>query len=401
MITAKDVAKTAGVSPKTAANILGSRPGQYSYSVLTSQKVRDAAKHLGYRPNNISRALQRRRSNLIGIVSFGSVAEIARKTQEIMARHIHMEGFDNLTLDLNWLGGDMERAMDALIQSRVEGVIVSHMTGTFGPQHTAMLKKVGIPAVTVNGSEILNIPLVADDARTAFRDITHHLLSLGHRRIVLLVGDAQARPECLRIEGFQQAMKDFSAVTIVEEATLIEARSLPWMAAEGGCVIRMDVARHHYSYCMASYHTMKTLLKMDNLPDAIVCFNDLGAFGVFAATGEANLRIPSDLAVTGCDNDLYGQFPVYGLTTIEKDVEATCSTAMKILIERIRGKKSIERHLFPSTLILRTSCGRSPTSAKFSPNSLISIQPHKQLQSPPKTDAHISTRCKILDGNVL
>lgn len=361
MITQKKIATHLGMSPKTVANILSGQLG-YRYSAETRRRVLEASEQLGYRRNRMSRAIRRGRSNLIGIINFGFFAEIAAKVQSTLPYLINAEGFDYLSIDLNWYGGDVERVIDEMIQTRVEGVVISHMVESFGPHYTEMLAKAGIPSVTLYGNEKLNIPLVADDARSAYYAMTRHLLSLGHRRLALLVGDSEARPDLLRREGFALALRDCGEVAVMEGAGLFNSTRLPWSSATGGLILRLSKSRHR-DFSWVTYHAAKRILGMDSPPEAIVCFNDFAAFGVFTAAFEAGLRVPDDLAITGGDNDSFGDFPLYGLTTVEKDLDGACSAAVELLVSLIRKEKpSCASRFFPSTLVLRASCGRDAST---------------------------------------
>jgi DNA-binding LacI/PurR family transcriptional regulator len=387
MITQKNIAEHLGMAPKTVANILSGQSG-YRYNEETRNRVIAAAEKLGYRHNRISRALKRGRSNLIGIINFGAHAEIAQKTQSKLPRFINAEGFDYLSIDLNWHGGDIARVIDEMIQARVEGVMISHMVEAFGPHYTTMLAKAGIPAVTIYGDEKLNIPIVADDARSAFFAMTRHLQCVGHRRLMLLVSRSAGRPTMQRVEGFQLAMRDFAETTVLDDSELFGSSQtrLPWTGTSSGLVLRLDISRRGYNYTQACHHAMALILAMDAPPDAIVCFNDLAAFGAFTAAFEAGLRVPDDVSITGGDNDLFGTFPLYGLTTIEKDLDGACGLAVETLAALVRKQKTVcKNHFFPSSLVLRTSCGRRPEPGAPS-EVLQSI--HTLSQSPSKPHQH-------------
>ncbi|MCS7310983.1 MAG: LacI family transcriptional regulator, partial [Armatimonadetes bacterium] len=61
-----EVAEAAGVSISTVSNVLYGKRG--FYSAETAQRVWEAVKRLGYRPNRIARSLAARRTHTIGIV---------------------------------------------------------------------------------------------------------------------------------------------------------------------------------------------------------------------------------------------------------------------------------------------------------------------------------------------
>jgi DNA-binding LacI/PurR family transcriptional regulator len=127
-----------------------------------------------------------------------------------------------------------------------------------------------------------------------------------------------------------------------------------------GIVVQLKTKSFSYDFAAANYAFSQRLFSTDILPDAIMCSNDQGAFGVFNAATERGLSIPRDLAVTGADDDEFGKYPMFGLTTIRSDVAQSCAAGVKLLKDRIQKKTSFRASkIFQSELVLRTSCGRS------------------------------------------
>jgi len=78
-VTSQDVANLAGVSRTTVSMVLNEVKG-VSISSETRQRVRDAAKNLGYVPNATAQALATRRAKAIGLVMTRSPHHIASDT---------------------------------------------------------------------------------------------------------------------------------------------------------------------------------------------------------------------------------------------------------------------------------------------------------------------------------
>ena len=60
-----DVAKLAGVSPTTVSRVINKKG---YLSEKTIQKVNEAMRELGYKPNNLARSLQGKSAKLIGLI---------------------------------------------------------------------------------------------------------------------------------------------------------------------------------------------------------------------------------------------------------------------------------------------------------------------------------------------
>jgi len=109
----------------------------------------------------------------------------------------------------------------------------------------------------------------------------------------------------------------------------------------------------------ANYELGKSLFSFGALPDAIMCTNDRGACGIFNAAYEMNIRIPADVAVTGCDNEEMGAFPMFRLSSIRFDIASSARAAAQLLMKMLKKQRLPTRELsFPAELVLRQSCGR-------------------------------------------
>ncbi|HWL52144.1 MAG TPA: LacI family DNA-binding transcriptional regulator [Chthoniobacteraceae bacterium] len=364
MLTQKDIARALGLSAATVTNILSGKPG-LRYSEATRQRVLQTAAELGYQPNRSWQTVRRGRSNLIGIITVGVHQEITRKAASRLPLEINASGYDYMVVDLHWHGGSIERVLDELIKSRVEGVVISFMMETFGKPYIERLRRAGIPVVAVDGDERLGLPVVWNDIQAAFLTLTQHLLEIGHRRLVMVAGTScEARPVRDRVKGFQSALAGSGScltVTDSEFASHWERLSRTPASEPSGLVVHLDYARHGHDPTKALYAFSRKLFAGTDLPDALLCSNDAAAFGVFGAALEMGIRIPGDMALTGADNDAYGAMPAFGLTTVNLDIEAACREAVALLVNGIRsGQYDHPGKVLATEPVFRTSCGRSP-----------------------------------------
>lgn len=337
--TQKMIAESIGISRETVSHILGGR-GAHRYNDETRQKVLDAAEALGYRPNRAAQTMRKGRSNLIGVIHFGTSYHIARQTAHFLPQAINRQGYETFVVDLSWHGDCHRRALEQLVEARVEGVIISHMVESFGVEDVAMLSKANIPVVTLAGNEKLGIPALYADSKSAFRDMVSHLRGVGHRDLMLLTNDYQSRTTLSRIAGFEEGLAQFSQGDI------------------GGRIVRLAADRGDFDPGAPAYDYVRGLIKRGELPNAILCTNDQWARGVFAAALEAGLEIPRDLAVTGFDNEPFAARAPYYLTTATPDVGEECEKTVDILTTLMAGGTLDRREfIFPCNLIVRNSCG--------------------------------------------
>ncbi len=336
-VTQQSIADAVGVSRETVAQILGGKEG-HRYSEETQQRVRKTAEALGYRPSRAAQIMRKRRSNLIGVLHFGSGHYLAHQSTQLLPQCLHARGFDPLVMDLSWLGGCYRRAVEQLIEARAEGVIIAYAGESFHREEVEMLRNAGIPLVALAGNQWKEVPVVLGDSTDAFRKIVGHLAGLGHERLLYLGKDIQNAAPRNRLLGFKYGLEDFphleGRIGLLPNDTDI-----------------LDSERTPYEFALE-------LFAKGEIPDAIVCSNDQFARGVISAASEVGLRAPQDFAITGFDNEPFSARSPYFLTTASVDIAAQCRLAVKLLLDLISGKELRQcEHVFPSELIIRRSCG--------------------------------------------
>lgn len=383
--TQTQVAELAGVSQVTVSQILNGTAGK-KYSEETQEKVRQIAREVGYIPNRASLTMRKGRSNLIGIIHFGGALEMAGKIAMCLPQLVNEHGYDYLVVDLRWHGGNVERIINEMIHARVEGVIVSLMMESFGPEYTALLAKAGIPVVSLFGSDRLNVPTIRADVKSTFATLTRHLLSTGHRRLLHIAGGSSDWPILRRMEGFQEGMQGAGPCAHFLESEFFD--EWPTFCAKQkdspfGAIVRVDNERHGYDFLMAAYDICRRLFARGPMPDAIVSANDQGAFGVFNAVYQHGIRVPEDLVITGCDDDQFTSLPMFELTTIRFDIETACRKILNMLLQEMKtGHNTQQDGVCPTEIIFRSSTGRNLAPGALS-------VPGQQPPHPPTHKSHI------------
>jgi DNA-binding LacI/PurR family transcriptional regulator len=85
------------------------------------------------------------------------------------------------------------------------------------------------------------------------------------------------------------------------------------------------------------YRSMQRLLRCDPLPEAVVAFDDVTAYGAIRAIYEAGMRVPDDIAVVGLDDLAVSAFFNPPLTTVRQPVEELAAALSEHLIQTIEG----------------------------------------------------------------
>jgi DNA-binding LacI/PurR family transcriptional regulator len=316
----KDVARLAGVSPKTVSNVI------HGYAHVTEEtrgRVQRALDELNYRPNLSARHLRAGRSGVIalalpelGIPYFAELADWV-----IRAAEAH-----GWTVLIDQTGGlaERERLVTAGIRDQlIDGLILSPLA--LGRED--LQRRTDDTPMVLLGERIHDGPAdhVAIDNVAAAKAATGHLVALGRRRIAAIGDQRDAGPGTawLRLAGFTGALRD--AGLALDRRLVMPAPSYH----------RQDGAA-----------AMTRLLDLEQPPDAVFCFNDLLAFGAIRAILSRGLRIPGDVAVVGFDDIEEGRFSTPTLTTIGPDKQQIAHLAVSLLHERLNsGRKLPPREL--------------------------------------------------------
>jgi LacI family transcriptional regulator len=202
-------------------------------------------------------------------------------------------------------------------------------------QRIAYLVEHGFPFVAFGRSDTeADFPYLDVDGRAGIRQLTQHLIKLGHRRIAFVSAPLDLLFASHRLEGYRQAL---------------EAHDIPYsesLVAEGQLTER------------SGYAAGQELLSRDGHPTAIIACNDLMALGVMSAARELGLTIGQDVAVAGFDDVSLAEHAHPSLTTVRQPVYEIGWRICEMLSDLLQGKPLAERHVvLQPQLIVRQSCG--------------------------------------------
>jgi len=221
----------------------------------------------------------------------------------------------------------------------VKGLIIASMARTYRISEPIQeLQDSGIPYVMVSYTEGADVPFVGMDLDSAGYLAAQHLLAMGRRKIGY-VGDKFGSIMCeLRGRGYRRALEQ--AGLPVEEKFQFE---YPF---EG-----------EWNDYRSGYAVAERVAALEEKPDAMFVFNDLGALGFQEGLHDRGIRVPEEIAVVGLDDiELAGRARI-PLTTVRQPVDRIGSMAVDHILARLRGENPPVRQLLPPELIVRRSSG--------------------------------------------
>lgn len=332
--TINDVARLAGVSIKTVSRVINNEPNVRDE---TRQKVREAAALLHYRPNLLARSLAGARSFLLGLFYDNPVPQYIDALQRGVIRRAREANHHLIIEPQDSHSPDLQRAIAGLLATvRLDGVILTPPLCDM-PVVLDTIEAAGVPYVRVSPFRHPGrSPSVRIDDAAAAREMTRHILSLGHRDIGFILGHPEHGASHRRFEGFVSALR------------------------ENGLEPRPEWVRQgFFSYESGLEAAASLFAPGTRWPTAVFSSNDYMAFGLMAHAQQAGIRIPEDVSVTGFD-DVPGATLVWPhLTTIRQPVEEMAYAATDLLLDRTEEaeKASLREDAreLPFSLIVRES----------------------------------------------
>ncbi|MCD2188975.1 LacI family DNA-binding transcriptional regulator [Actinomycetospora soli] len=321
-IRLEDVAAEVGLSRASVSMVMRGAPGP---SADTVERVLAAADRLGYRPDRAAAALASRRSRMIGVVLEVRSTFHAELAEEMLAAADRI-GYD-LLLGPRTPHRDEARAVESLLDSRCEALV---LIGTEAPVERLVALDRQLPVVTVGrripGAEL---DVVRLDDYAGVSELVGHLVGLGHRRITYVRGhDAVIAAD--REAGYRSAM----AAAGLEPHVLAGGKD----ADDGVASARVMLA--------------------DDLPTAVLLFNDQAAIGFMSELTRAGVDVPAQVSVAGFDDSPLARMGPVGLTTIRQDVPGLTRHTLDLIGERLDGGRTARRDVvIRPEVVMRSSVG--------------------------------------------
>ncbi|MDV3126147.1 LacI family transcriptional regulator [Mycobacterium sp. 21AC1] len=274
MSTLADVAKLAGVGVGTASRALS---GKGYVDEATKSRVQTAAAKLKYRGNAAARALRERRSRAIGLLIPDLSNEFYTSAAEVLQVELDAAGFQLIVAQTGGAAGDEQRAWETMLSRQVDGVV--HVpVDPLGSVPTTL------PVVQLNRrSQRCTATAVLSHDAQGVQLLTEHLIDVGHRDIVALVGPSDFSTTKDRLAGFRSAI---AAADIPEVPAGTHDRAQPRTRVLSAA-LTID----------AGAAAIESIA--DDLPTAVLALSAQFVLGTLAVCKRRSIDIPTELSIAG------------------------------------------------------------------------------------------------------
>jgi LacI family transcriptional regulator len=341
--TIADVAAKAGVSVSTAARVLS---GNGYAAEGTRRLVLDAARDLGYVPNQIARSLRTRQTRMIGLLIgdvensfYSSIAKNVESVAKDAGYHVVLCNSDD--------DAESEREYLKLLQAmRLDGLIVTPTSRN--RRYLARLMQGMVIVQMDRRVDGLAADAIVVDNEGGAASAVSHLLQAGHTRIGILTGELDVATASGRLAGYERAMREHGIPTRDE---LIKSGSFH---------------RDH------AIEEATELIRARPAPTAIFAANNILAEACMIALDQDGLRVPHDVSVVAFDDVPWMSMIEPPLTTVRQPIADMARTGAELMLRRFReGREEPPNTIvFETQLVVRESVaslqgGKPPTPASI------------------------------------
>jgi LacI family transcriptional regulator len=331
VVTSHDVARLAGVSQPTVSRALRDSP---KVSEETKQRVRQAAKALGYVPSETGRALSSGRTRRIGLLL--TDLENQFYPHVIAPMHHELEAF-GYQLVLQTETTDTATVAERLISNGLDGVLLA--TTTVDSVVPVRLRDRGVPFVYFNRTaDAMEADSATVDPVPGMSEVARAILDRGHHRIGAIFGPRNTSTALRRETALRDALD--------EQGLAIGA-----------------AATHRGPFDFdTGYDGAQLLLSRDPRPTVIICGNDVVALGALNAAKDLGVSVPGQVSMIGFDDLPAASWPLIQLTTVAFDLNAMARKAANLLVRRVEAEAPgpYEHAVFSTRLVHRGTLGAAP-----------------------------------------
>lgn len=309
-----DVAELAGVSPTTVSRVINNKG---YLSGKTKQKVQEAMKTLGYKPNNLARGLQGKSAQLIGLI-FPNISNIFySELIEYLEIELFKHGYKVIICNSQNDPAKEREYIEMLEANQVDGIISSsHNLGIDD------YERVAAPIIAFDRNLAPNIPIISSDNFEGGKLAAKTLQKNGCQNIIMITGnDNTDSPTGLRALGFSFQIPEGKIFKVPNSLSTIRRE--------------MEI---------------KSIIA-SNKPDGIFVSDDLTAILTMKIAHQLEMKIPDNLKIIGYDGTSFIENFFPQLTTIRQPIDEIANLIVDVLLKKIKGEKASKDYILPISLL--------------------------------------------------
>ncbi len=333
--TLGDVAKAAGVSTATVSRALN-QPHQVKEALR--HRIEDEINRLGYVRDGAARALASNKKRMIGAIIPTIDNAIFASGINALERRLYEEGYTLLLAVSNYDPKHELKQVRDIMEQGVDGLLL--VGNAHAPETYSILKQhnqifTNLWALDKESPH----PCVGFDNFSAAQKVTEYLINQGHTCFGFISGITQGNDRATaRLKGARYLLE--SAGIKLQPKDIVECRYDIW---EGRNACRHLLTR-----------------PLSERPTAIICGNDVLAFGCLTECNKLGISVPEQVSITGFDDLPLCEHLSPSLTTIHVPSQMMGERAADFILDQIAGRASAIHIEVPTQLVVRESTSKAP-----------------------------------------
>jgi len=329
--TINDVAEKARVSKATVSAVINNRD---TVKLSTKERVLSVIEDLKFQPRG-HRRIKEPAESTIGLI----IRELDNPFYSAIAtgvkKYANSKAYSLFIASSERLHHNEEIISRQFVAKGIRGAIIAPViNGDTEIDHLFRLKKLNYPFVLLEEVSGILANVVSIDNEKAVKEAVKYLIECGHSHIVHFSGPKYASHTYERISGFQNA---FSESRLIYDEELI-----------------IPCGSHFQDGYQAGLTYFKSF-PADRFPIAVVCYNDMVAFGLMSALKKLSIKVPNQVSIIGNDDVEFARHWSPPLTTISAPLSELGKKAAEILIRNIETETTPppEMHVLEAKLAIR------------------------------------------------
>lgn len=316
MITIRDIAKEAGVSPATVSNVLN---GKRNVGEETRNRIIEVCSQLGYKQTNYSRKEHSLRTVIFNFSDFDRsfYLHIINGISECLTEN----NYDLIICTNKSCQNFMKRRFSAGAISLDGKITDKQLLNVAAEDYPIIVMDRIVEDSLIKSVIVDNYPIMCE--------LIQELVNKGYERFGYLGGTEGSLDNTERYAGFFDTLM----------------------------MNKIDFNKKFYFHGdyreKSGYQAARLMLMSNSIPQILVCANDNMAIGAIKAFRENGITIPEDVAVTGFDDS--DTSVIIGLTTVSIPRFENGYLAAKELVEMLNGKPAEKILRINASIKWRTS----------------------------------------------
>lgn len=324
MATLKDVAKEAGLTVTTVSRVLNNR-GYISEDAR--KRVAEAMKKLNYRPNELARSLQNKKTKTIGLI----VPHIRHPYFAEMISNLenaaYKKGYKILLCNSRDDDDRMQEYIEMCTSNRVCGLILCS-----GQVSTRDFESLDIPVITVERFMETGTASILCDNYGGGRMAAECLIEKGCRDIMLIGSPGKGTvkmPADSRFDGFKDKCNEHQ-------------------------VNYVEIQTDYSEFVEMSYHaSIEKALREHPYVDGVYANSDLIAVQTLQVCYHMGIQVPDQLKIIGFDDTLIAEMTAPAMTSIHQPIKEMASMALDLLVKAVNGESVPQNNVLPVSISIR------------------------------------------------